>query len=88
MNAAQAVGKIGKIACGSSTLRKIESVMQVGSNVISAGLNDLVITGKIDPKGLVTNIGIGMLQGMIGGKIADGILDKLGITGKSTAALL
>lgn len=88
MNAAQAVGKIGKIACGSSTLRKIESVMQVGSNVVSAGLNDLITTGKIDPKGLVTNIGIGMLQGMIGGKIADGILDKLGITGKSTAALL
>lgn len=69
----------GRLACGSNQLKRFKSVLQIGGNVISAGFDQLVETGKLDPFGLAVNMGIGALQGYIGSGITDSIVGRIGL---------
>ena len=84
------VATIGRFACNSTKLKLLKSVVQIGGNVINAGFNQLVETGKLDPGALMLEVGLGALQGFVGERITKGmlnsktmgkILNKTGITG-------
>ena len=84
------VATIGRFACNSTKLKLLKSVVQIGGNVINAGFNQLVETGKLDPGALMLEVGLGTLQGFVGERITKGmlnsktmgkILNKTGITG-------
>ena len=77
MGSISGTAKLGRLACGSKELKRLKSVIQMGSNVIGAAYNQYVETGKVDPMSLVFNMGVGALQGYLGSGITDGILGKI-----------
>jgi len=91
------VATIGRFACNSTKLKLLKSVVQIGGNVINAGFNQLVETGKLDPGALMLEVGLGALQGVAGETLKNFIcgdetlgiiLDKIGITSPSGLKLV
>ena len=84
--------KLGKLVCGSKELKRLKSVAQMSSNVISAAYGEYVETGSVSLSTLTFNMGLGMLQGFVGSSITDGIMGKLNIdnatAGKFAKALV
>ncbi|MDE7271760.1 MAG: hypothetical protein K2N95_01695, partial [Lachnospiraceae bacterium] len=66
-------------------IQTIKTVTQIGGNVAHSAIDELIDTGTVDPGGLLINTGIGLLQNMIGGRITEGVLGKLGLTDCSMA---
>lgn len=58
----------------------VKTTVQTGGNVAGGVLGELIDTGTVDPLGLGVNIGLGMLQSMLGSSVTSGILGRLGIT--------
>ena len=85
--AAQNLGRIGKIACSSRELRRLQTVIHMGGNVLNSGMNELAATGTIDPMGMMVNLGIGVLQGQAGSRITDKIVGKI-VNEKTGAAMV
>ncbi len=85
--AAQNLGRIGKIACSSRELRRLQTVIHMGGNVLNSGMNELAATGTIDPMGMMLNLGIGVLQGQAGSRITDKIVGKI-VNEKTGAAMV
>ena len=79
--------KIGRFACNSKELKLFKSVLQTGGNVINAGFNQLVETGKLDPGALVMEMGIGFLQGFLGSSATNSIVGKFGLQSKTAQKL-
>ena len=84
--AAEEIGRIGKIACNSRELRRLQTVIHMGGNVLGSGMNELAVTGTIDPMGIMLNLGIGALQGQAGSRITDKIVGR--IVNENTSAAM
>ena len=71
----------GNLLKGFDNIRNgIKTAIEIGGNVLDGALNELINTGSIDPLGLLLDMGIGFIQGIVGNGITTGILEKLGLT--------
>ncbi len=85
----QTIGEANKVlsvACGSQKLNNVKTAVQVGGNMMNGAMTDLICNGKVDPAGLVFNMGLGLLQGQIGSRLTKGALSGLGINKMGAAA--
>lgn len=78
-------GALKGIKGAKQAIQTIKTVTQIGGNVAHSAIDELIDTGTVDPRGLLINTGIGLLQNMIGGRITEGVLGKLGLTDCSMA---
>ncbi len=79
--------KLGRLVCGSKELKQLKSVVQMGSNVISAAYNQYVETGKVSFSTIAFNMGLGFVQGFVGSAITDKIMGGLDINNSTVKKL-
>ena len=81
----KAIGETGKIfgiACGSQELANLKTVVQVSGNVARGAATDLINTGSINIKNLALNTTLGIIQGQIGQKATNWLMDRFRTTSK------
>ncbi len=82
------IGKWGKFARGSNELKKAKAGLQILLGVGNGIADQFIYTGKVDPLGVVADVGIGYLQGYLGNSVTNSVLSAFGMQDSKLLELL